>query len=237
MIPQIHKKHLLLLYIIIFHILLVTMLVKYGLVHINKMKLGVESGEFTNHYRTMIAFHTRIDNNLQDGAVLFIGDSHIQGLAVSSIISNAVNYGIGNDTTLGVIQRLPIYKSLNSAKSVVLAIGFNDLSLRSNSEIADNVRMILNYIPTTTNIVLCAVMPIDDNIWDDKSLNIRIIQLNSMLEGISSELNNVSFLNINDYITIDSKLGPKYHIGDGVHLSKEGYDIWIHHLKRFLNSL
>ena len=56
---------------------------------------------------------------------MFLGDSHVQGLAVSSITPNAVNLGIGGNTTVGLIQRLQNLKSLQLARTVVIAIGYN----------------------------------------------------------------------------------------------------------------
>lgn len=69
-------------------------------------------------YRQMTSFQSRIDQNSPPRAIYFIGDSQIQGLAVSAVTPLAINYGIGNDTTAGVIKRIPLYNSLNTAKAV-----------------------------------------------------------------------------------------------------------------------
>ena len=59
-----------------------------------------------------------MDGLIPEGATIFIGDSITQGLATSAVSNQSVNYGIGSDTTLGVLKRLPYYNSMNSAKAV-----------------------------------------------------------------------------------------------------------------------
>jgi lysophospholipase L1-like esterase len=210
-------------------------LIKSNFISKIEIKLGLLPEEITNYYHTMVAFHHRVDKNLPDGSVLFIGDSHIQGLAVSAISPHSVNYGIGRDTTVGVINRLPYYGSLSSAKAVVLSIGFNDLRYRENSEIADNIDRILQYFSPTTTVVLCAIIPIDEVVLNDKSYNQRIINLNDLIREKGREYSNVIFLNIRNSLISESNLLPKFHIGDGIHLNKEGYDIWIYKLVIALN--
>jgi len=212
----------------------VTVLTKSNFIEKVNVKLGRQPNEITNHYRSMQAFYSRLDKNLHRGTTLFIGDSHIQGLAVSSVTQYAVNFGIGGDTTAGVIQRLPKYTSLHLASSIVLSIGFNDLQRRSNQAIVDNIRTILDFIPADTNTVLCAIHLVDGNALGNHSLNPRIKQINTMLKKISQEYPNVAFLNISNFLSSNGELAAKYHEGDGIHLNREGYEIWIHHLMRAL---
>ena len=114
----------------------------YSYRYIEKLKTAKPS-----HYDQMLAFHLRQDQNLPEGLVYFIGDSHIQGLATQSVSRRSVNYGIGSDTTAGVLKRLSKYQSLKNAKAVVLGIGFNDLKERDNIQIISNIKKILDEIP------------------------------------------------------------------------------------------
>ena len=59
----------------------------------------------------MVKYHSRMDGSIPDNSILFIGDSITQSLCVSAVADNSVNLGIGGDTTLDVINRLPKYKN------------------------------------------------------------------------------------------------------------------------------
>ena len=224
-------------YVICLHILLITVLVKSDFIYKVRMRLQELPDEITQHYRIMVAFHSRVDKNLPSGAVYFIGDSHTQGLAVSAISPHAVNYGIGNDTTVGVIKRLPQYKSLSTAGAVVLAIGYNDLRRRNNKEIAENIEKILNYLPAQTTIILCALHPIGTKVNKSDSYTQRIMELNSSLEKISRNYINVTFVSAFEALSDKGNLISQYHLQDGVHLSKEGYAIWISKLANILKKI
>src|SRR5262245_21550491 len=60
-------------------------------------------------YQQIQAFQIKVDGNVPDGSVLFFGDSLVQGLCVVAVTPNAVNFGIGGDTTAGLLDRLPHY--------------------------------------------------------------------------------------------------------------------------------
>lgn len=231
-----HKKHLFIIYLVFLHLLLVIVLLKSNFINKIESQLGIQPDISNNYYRTMVGFHSRIDKNIPNGAILFFGDSHIQGLAVSAISPLSVNYGIGGDTTSELLQRLPVYKSLHMAKSLVLAIGYNDLKRRSDSDITNNIKNILRHLSSERKIILCAINLIDESKLNKKNMNQRITLLNSNLEKMSRKNNKVTFLNINNFIAIKGNLAAKYHIGDGVHLNKLGYDVWIQHLKHTLDS-
>ena len=44
-----------------------------------------------NHYNEMLAYHKRMDGNIPENAVIFIGDSLTQSLAVAAISPLSVN--------------------------------------------------------------------------------------------------------------------------------------------------
>jgi len=93
-----------------------------------------QPNELTPHYHQMVTFHSHMDGNVPDDSVIFIGDSLTQGLCVSAVACPSVNYGIGNDTTLGVLQRISQYESIQRAKVVVIAIGINDWRFQTAKE-------------------------------------------------------------------------------------------------------
>jgi lysophospholipase L1-like esterase len=192
--------------------------------------------ELTKHYYQMTAFHNRVDKNLNDKYNIFIGDSLVQGLAVLSVDKMSVNYGIGSDTTFGVIERLPIYNSIYKARNIILSIGHNDIGKRSKSDIIKNFQTIIEYIPTDIKVIICSVIFIDENIKTNKISNMQILELNNEIENIIENYSNVIYLNVNQYLAPSGNLPPRFHIGDGVHLNKEGNEVWIYELKKALKQ-
>lgn len=220
------------LYLVAIHILLVALLLKTTII---KGLFGKQF-EIDPHYRQMVAFHSRIDPNLNDGVNIFIGDSLIQGLAVSSVIPNAVNFGIGGDTSLGVLKRTLNYKSIYRAKRVIISVGHNDFKVKKKIKTINNLKLILDLIPKDIEVTICSIFLIDDDI--EKGItNFDIINLNTEIQKIALLYVNVSYLDTNDWAILNGKLSPEFHIGDGVHLNKQGYNLWIKQLRALFTEL
>lgn len=233
-------------YLTAIHILLVIVLLKSDFIQQVQVKFGIgfyqmESSELTPHYYRMLEYHKRIDGNVPAGAIIFIGDSLTQGLCVSAVAAHSVNYGIGSDTTFGVLKRLEHYSSINKAGAVVIAIGVNDFRHRTDTEIIHNYQTILDRIPDHIPVISSAVLPIDEQAhqnrgWGDISQ--RIKSLNSRLERLIGTKENVFFVDAGPGLTEDTgNLADIYHIGDGVHLNPAGNAIWIDSLKNELQKL
>lgn len=204
----------------------------------NKLTSNVEQEEITPFYYAMVDFHKRVDKNIPDNSVIFLGDSLIQGLAVSSIASPAINFGIGADTTKGLIQRIPYYSAISRSQKVVIAIGINDLNRRDNKEIISNYKKIVSLIPSNIPILFSAVLPIDEVILNASSFNERIRNLNKDLEELCTSSRRLYFLDTtNQLIDPDGGLAGKFHIGDGIHLNSFGNAVWITRLKEGLTLI
>lgn len=194
--------------------------------------------EITQLYRKMVGSHLQLDGSVEAGSTLFLGDSLTQGLNVSAVTDKAINYGIGMDTSFGLLKRVPRYKSLSRVSTVVIAIGINDLIRidRELADIIDNYKKILRSLPPQANIVMQAIFPVDEN-TDLVGINEKIIQLNAMLQSLAEEEKH-DFLNLReDFIDEDGNLLKELHRGDGLHLSTKGYSRWIDALARHLTSL
>jgi lysophospholipase L1-like esterase len=213
------------LYLGLIHVLAVVCLLKSSTIK----NMFDDGPTVSRHYLQMTAFYNRIDQNLDESLNIFIGDSFIQGLAVNSVNSHSVNYGIGGDTTLGVLQRLKSYRSLINSKRVVLAIGHNDINTGvSNS--ADNLRMIFDYIPSNVQVIVCSVFLTDDHVFNGIS-NSEITELNSKIRKLVDLYPNVTYLDGNEWAVTSDRLDSNFHVGDGVHLNKQGNELWIKQLK------
>ena len=95
------KKRITVAYVVCIHLLLVFVLLKSDFIQRIENKLGImrTQSEITGHFHRMLRYHSRIDGNVPNSSVLFIGDSITQGLCVSAVSSPSVNYGIGSDTS------------------------------------------------------------------------------------------------------------------------------------------
>jgi len=227
-------------YLLFIHLFIGLVLLKKDIITRIKAKIGMETerAELTPQYYGLLAFHKRIDKNIADNSVIFIGDSLTQGLAVSAIYPQSVNFGIGYDTTKGVLNRIPQYNAISRAKAVVIAIGFNDLNWRSNAEIIQNYLKIIDAIPDNTKIIFNTILPVNEKRRNRIGLNARINEINNKLQKICQNNPKVHFLNMtNLLINTDKNLANKYHIGDGVHLSRLGNAVWIKKIKEALYSL
>ncbi|KXO09164.1 N-Acetylneuraminate cytidylyltransferase [Moritella sp. JT01] len=225
-------------YVVGLHIIIAVILVKSDFIELVGRKIGVyQPTEISDYYNIITTYHKRMDGSVPEGATIFIGDSITQGLATAAISEYSVNYGIGFDTTVGVINRLPFYKSVTTAKSIVIAIGVNDLKRRENSRIVKNYQKILNFIPKDKKIILSAVLPVDERVSSVKVSNKRILQLNSALKKMSTNYVNVIFINSSNMLQEpNGNLKSTFHTGDGVHLNTDGYRVWISLLRKALDN-
>ena len=180
-----------------------------------------------------------MDANIPDGAVIYIGDSLTQGLCVTAVTTPSVNFGIGNDTTIGVLKRLPEYHSLERASVCVIAIGVNDLKRRGNEEIIINYSLILQTIPPHLPLIFSAILPLDERVRDDLSgWNTRIKELNSGLKALcEAQSPKCTFVDAGPKLADSSgNLRKEYHESDGVHLNGVGNAIWIKELKEVVKK-
>ncbi len=224
-------------YLIPLHLVLAVIIMRFDVVRRLAEKLNCIESRHAWHYRQMIGFHRRIDSSVPEDAVLFIGDSLIQGICVSAIIDRAVNFGIGGDTTEGVLKRLSMYTSIKRARAVVLAVGFNDLRERNNSQIMKNYREILSNVPENVTVLFCSLLPIDERCRHER-YNDRIIELNRSAAEICSSIENCQFVDLTEKLKdTQGNLSRQYHEGDGIHLNSRGYSIYNETLKASLMSV
>jgi lysophospholipase L1-like esterase len=146
-----------------------------------------------------------------------------------------VNFGIGSDTTVGVLKRLPKYQSLERASLCVMAIGVNDLHRRGNQEILENYSLILQAIPSYLPIVFSAILPVNEFIRNDLAgKNKCIIELNSGLKNLcETKSPKCIFIDLGrNFVDLSGNLKNEYQEGDGVHLNGAGNTILIQELKK-----
>ena len=117
--------------------------------------------------------------------VWFIGDSHMDRLDVSRISPSSQNLGIGGDTTKDVLLRISDYEPLTRADAIVIGVGFNDLLRNTPDETAANLRLILEKIDYSIQVLLLSSLPVNENRVDLPFGNAEIAELNQHYSAIS----------------------------------------------------
>ena len=236
------KNKIIIIYVLGIHLFLTVVLLKSDFIDRIKHRFGIyvpkKSIKVSNHFHQMLQFHKRMDGNVPEKAVIFIGDSITQGLCVSAIACPAVNYGIGGDTTIGVLKRLNCYNSIKRASAIVVAIGINDMKYLSNNEIIKNYQTIIDRLPSNIPVIISAILPIDEEIRSDCiNWNKRIKALNMQLKKLASIKKNIFFVNIGPHLVDNAgNLDDIYHDGDGIHLNSKGNAILIKALKYAISN-
>lgn len=232
------KRQILWLYIALLHLLLALLVYRTGLVPRVLAKIDGTPVENTALYDALLPYHRRMDGSVPDAAIVFIGDSMVQALATSAIADQTVNYGIGADTIAGLRERLPIYRSMATARALVLSIGVNDLWWRDNREIESLYADLLARLPADVPVLANALFPVAEQYDFPPATNARIKALNEAFGQIASEHRNVTFIDYSArFADGDGELAQRYHIGDGLHLNTQGYRLWSDILREHLRQL
>ena len=167
--------------------------------------------------------------------LLFMGDSHVERLAVQLVDPWSINAGVGSDTTVGILRRITDYEPLDRWSCVVIWVGFNDLQFRSVDQIRTNFRALVGRIGSEANVLILELLPINEQIVRPYNVgkNAQIQQLNTLLEDMASELENVSFVPLPSQLyTKTGELDAAVQTGDGVHLNNVGLSLVKSHLQR-----
>lgn len=185
-----------------------------------------------SYYKESRTVLERLDKNIPDGSVIFIGDSLTESLAVSAVTNQAFDLGIAGDFIEGVTQRLPDYHSLAKARTIVLLIGTNNAAFQINDQrLEEDLRELANRLPTTSQLLWYAVPPVDHQIDKNRPAE-RIQQINLKIKELCASRSNCRFIDLTESLADESgNLKPDYHVGNGFHFNERGYEIWIQNLK------
>lgn len=188
-----------------------------------------------NHYQNSIVYHKSQDPFVDDGSIIFIGDSIVQGMLTSHVAHPSVNYGIGGDSTKGVLERMDFYKSIDNAKYVVIHVGINDLKKYSIGESIENYENILKKIKHK-RVIVVSVLPVSNKFIQnnsDYSLE-RLSHFNQEIKFLAEKYS-VSFFDMHKYFSDQNGyLKQIYDSGDGIHLNTAGYRAYIDSIKTII---
>jgi lysophospholipase L1-like esterase len=172
---------------------------------------------------------------MTDNTVLFLGDSITAGGDWSAWFPdvNALNFGIGGDTTDDVLARLDTVIAADPDE-IIMLIGTNDFGTRQNVEhLVRNVQTILvdlrRELPGSRMLVQ-SVMPRGREFAD------RIQEANIHLRQFSSTVH-AQYLDLWPALALDDgEINPLYS-DDRLHLTPAGYEAWLGELRPALERL
>jgi lysophospholipase L1-like esterase len=184
------------------------------------------TAEFDDSYRRWATAFARSDAYARPGALVFLGDSIMRDLDTSSIARHTLNMAIPGETTARLLDRVQDYRSVKTARGVVIGVGVNDLYYRSIPETVANYRKIIAEVPESTPLIVMAPLPVDERA-EHTFRNDDIRRLSRAIAAACGERRGCHFVDPSPRLIDDTgNLAAEKHDGDGIHLSNVGHDAY-----------
>lgn len=193
----------------------------------------------TDHYRKRMVYFE--ENPIGSNKIVFLGNSLTEGGKWNEYFPEVetANRGISGDNTEGMLNRIgSIIKS--QPKKLFILTGINDISQnRSNNEILDNYRQILQLVKSespNTIIYVESLLPINNEFGRYKRLigkEKQVLSYNKELKKLAKK-EKVNFINVFPiYKDKQGKLDAQY-TKDGLHLIPEAYNKWANEIRKYV---
>ena len=182
------------------------------------------------------------DNCLQkmdyDADVVFLGDSITRDSDFGKYFDEQriVNLGLGSDTIMGMIDRIPMVVSVKPEKIFLMGgiNGLNDDNIddcaKSYSELLDKLHSAL----PDAEIIVQSVLPIaikQETANKNNCHNTSIEQFNARIEEIAAE-RCIDYIDLYSLYYLNGEMNPSL-TRDGVHLHPEAYDLWANAIRSY----
>lgn len=168
--------------------------------------------------------------------VIFLGNSLTQFGDWGKLLgdSTVINRGIAGDNTYGVLARLNDIM-IRKPEKLFIEIGINDISQNIPQPIIiKNILSIVKQVHKNspgTKVYITSILPTNDDVKTEYPASYH---KNKQINFINSELIrhadavNYTYIDLNSWVK-DKKgdLDMRYAKPDGIHLSQQGYDIWV----------
>jgi lysophospholipase L1-like esterase len=150
----------------------------------------------------------------------------------------AANFGIGGDTTQGVLWRLQNGEGAGfQPKAVMLLIGTNNSGSGTSAEIAEGVGAVVLQLRTSfpdAKILLLAIFPRNDA---GKEIQKQLVAAANPIIAKLHDGQHVFYLDIGQKFLGPDGLVPRDIMADGLHPTAKGYQIWADAVKDQLAEL
>lgn len=176
-------------------------------------------------YFSTIRAHLALEQFIPPNSIFFIGDSIIQNFEVASVANGIINFGIGGDTTVGVLHRLRQYQSIKTARTVVLESGVNDLGFgeKFDKDIPGRYGEMIKLIPERTSVYILSILPVNEKAEKTfTGYNRRILSINNALKWECLKHRNCAYINANYRFSEPGGNLKDSLRRDAVHLNEKG---------------
>ena len=177
--------------------------------------------------------------------IIFIGDSITANFTELKRHQHVLNKGVSGDRTTDVIERLYDIKK-EDPEEVFLMIGINDLLTNNHIWFTDfpisittTYDFIVQYLIkhlNTKRIILFSILPISSFVVIKRdieaSVNEQIDEMNIYIKSLADQ-HNLTYIDLNQHYKGENRM-KKAYTTDGVHLTKEGYELFYKKIQSFL---
>ena len=194
----------------------------------------------TNFIETQKGHLRRLDRASSNGRIVFLGSSTFQGLDTSAITPLGLNLSMGSDTLSNLVRRASEYRSLATARAVVINIGLNDL-MQTCSQPETKIQSLLALMPTATPIVLVGVQAVTaarkPAVCGEVPLSALISSLNDQLLQACNDRKQCQFIENPIVFALDEATRREMMEADGIHLSPTGYALLSKKIRNALSNI
>lgn len=184
----------------------------------------IDGYDYFGRMRRVLAI---VQEQIEPGDTVLIGDSIAQGMAANSQL-RAVNLGVSGARAADLAQFIAGFTRLNLAGTIYLEGGINDLLAGSPEQAAGGVRAALAKLPPEPRVIASGVLPINpDRLQAAKHPTpAEIGAVSAEIARLCAARPNCVFVDVSAMSDAEGRLAPAYDRGDGIHLSRAGYDAW-----------
>ena len=186
-----------------------------------------------------------IENN--GDRIVLIGDSITEGWSNFDpeffTRNNLINRGISGQTSPQMLIRFKQDAIHLNPKLIVVNAGTNDIAANTGPSspemIIDNITSMAEIaIKNSINVALSTILPVEKYEWNKNvdDAPARISKVNTALKDYCAS-NNLVFINYYSEMVNDRKGLKSAYGNDGVHPTKEGYDVMAFVLKNTISGL
>lgn len=202
-----------------------------------KHEAAVDSNYHNYLYDNRLAYFNGLP--AAKGGIVFLGNSITHWGDWAELFKNAKvrNRGIAGDISFGVLARLDEITASNPEK-IFIMIGVNDIGRKiPTSYTIRNYEKILLQLKNRskrTRIFMQSILPINDSLINRKyytGTNTEIRNLNEELKKLALK-HTITYIELHSLFTDASGQMLAKYTYDGIHLTAEGYLLWINYLKK-----
>ncbi|MBE0612758.1 MAG: hypothetical protein IH604_03730 [Burkholderiales bacterium] len=230
-------------YVVGLHLFVFVTILKTDLLERAGARLGLRFGnEFSidaRAFRSAQFLLDRIDQTMRKSPVVFMGDSIMEGLPPLHGIPRSMNLALGGSTSLRTAAMIGGYRNIDHVAAVVLGVGINDLcgERPSAQEFESRLRKLSAALPTGVRVVWSSILPVDPNSPRAAcTIDPDVVrQANSRIAALCKDRAACIYSDgYSKLAGVGGHLPPQFHVGDGLHLSPLGYEVWSAQLRQDL---